>query len=395
MCLVVIVDDRATNRAIYSQLARSIGQDVEVVAFGDPEEALNWLAANRASLIVTDYDMPRIVGDEFISRFRSQPHSAGVPIMMVTVCDRRQLRLRALESGATDFLQAPVDHFEFLTRARNLLKLSRSVAAEAATATAPLGEARPVTAQPGQGDDFDDATRGLLERCAPAGYAFHVIEITPTAAAPDITPALRRHLRGADLAIGIDPLRYVLLQNHVAGPADSRALARRIIRARASFHGVAAFRIGSALPDAGGGGLSAAECLRDDRRALREVWRIEIDAPVLWALAPIVDLQTGALAGARLLKAGVPAQAEAEAMRAALSCAAQRSLSGSDFSRSAFGSAWATTAPNRSSRGWRRCWSRPAPGRHDSTSSSARGRPPRTRRAQAGSFRRSRLSVSG
>jgi len=330
MCLVVIVDDRATNRAIYSQLARSIGQDVEVVAFGDPEEALNWLSANRASLIVTDCDMPRIVGDEFISRFRSQPHSAGVPIMMVTVCDRRQLRLRALESGATDFLQAPVDHFEFLTRARNLLKLSRSVAAEAATATAPLAETRPVKAQPGQGDDFDDATRGLLERCAPAGYAFHVIEIAPTgAAAPDITAALRRHLRGADLAIRIDPLRYVLLQNHVAGPADSRALARRVIRARASFHGVAAFRIGSALPDAGAGGLSAAECLRDARRALREVWRIESDAPDLGALAPIVDLQTGALAGARLLKDGAPAQADAESLHAALACAAQRSLSGS------------------------------------------------------------------
>ncbi len=166
MCLVVIVDDRATNRAIYSQLARSIGQDVEVRAFGDPEEALNWLAANRASLIVTDYDMPRIVGDEFISRFHSQPHSAGVPIMMVKVCDRRQLRLRAQESGATDFLQVPVDHFEFLTRARNLLKLSRSVAAEAATATTPLAEARPVAAS-GQGDVLDDATRGLLERGAP------------------------------------------------------------------------------------------------------------------------------------------------------------------------------------------------------------------------------------
>lgn len=47
--------------------------------------------------------------------------------MMITVCDERRLRLRALESGATDFLRAPVDHYEFLTRARNLLKLSRSV----------------------------------------------------------------------------------------------------------------------------------------------------------------------------------------------------------------------------------------------------------------------------
>lgn len=31
--------------------------------------------------------------------------------------------MRALEAGATDFLNSPVDHQEFVTRARNLLKL--------------------------------------------------------------------------------------------------------------------------------------------------------------------------------------------------------------------------------------------------------------------------------
>lgn len=126
MSCIVILDDRATNRAIYSQLARSVGQDVSVTVFSDAAEALGWLQENRADLIVTDYEMPRIDGDEFITRFRALPGSARVPIMMITVCSQRQKRLRALESGATDFLRAPVDHCEFITRARNLLRLSRS-----------------------------------------------------------------------------------------------------------------------------------------------------------------------------------------------------------------------------------------------------------------------------
>ena len=115
MTLVVIVDDRATNRTIYSKLAQSIGEGVKVRAFGDPCDALVWLEGARPDLIVTDHDMPGIDGDEFISRFRALPQAAGVPIMMITVNDQRMLRLRALESGATDFLTTPIDHFEFLT----------------------------------------------------------------------------------------------------------------------------------------------------------------------------------------------------------------------------------------------------------------------------------------
>jgi CheY-like chemotaxis protein len=330
MCLVVIVDDRATNRAIYTQLARTIGQGVEVRAFGDPEEALTWLAANRVDLIVTDYEMPRIVGDEFISRFRSLPHSGGVPIMMVTIYDRRQLRLRALESGATDFLQAPIDHCEFLTRARNLLKLSRGAAAPV----------RPVEVQaPAEPDDqWDDETRRLLDRCGQGGYAFHFIEIAPADQSLDLTPAFTRHLRGDDLAIRIDPSRYVLLQGQVGGPPDARALARRVVRARSSFKGVAAFSIGTALPRAGEGAprQRAVECLREARRSAREAWRVEkASAPQeQWGLAPIVDLRTGALAGLQVMSDGSPACADdAEALRVALVCAADGRLSVDDSFR--------------------------------------------------------------
>jgi diguanylate cyclase (GGDEF)-like protein/PAS domain S-box-containing protein len=46
-----------------------------------------------------------------------------VPIIVITAYDDRAFRLEALEAGATDFVQTPIDHQEFVTRARNLLKI--------------------------------------------------------------------------------------------------------------------------------------------------------------------------------------------------------------------------------------------------------------------------------
>ncbi|MCI4677348.1 response regulator [Rhodoblastus acidophilus] len=307
MYSIVIVDDRATNRAIYTQLARSLGQDVTVQAFGDAASALDWLKANAADLIVTDYEMPRIDGDEFITRFRAQPGSARVPIMMITVCGQRQKRLRALESGATDFLRAPIDHCEFITRARNLLKLSRS-----AGDAAPAAEARP-----------EDEIRALLDRCGEGGFALHVIEIVPVGPAPDLSAILRAHVRECDAVARLDPLRYVLLQTGVAHRSDARALARRLLRARAAFGRIATLRAGAALPRAG---EDAAACLRAAIGSMREIWRADSPRPVAerWRLAPLVDLASGALVGAQLQDGAREAEfSDREALSVALSCAAR------------------------------------------------------------------------
>jgi diguanylate cyclase (GGDEF)-like protein/PAS domain S-box-containing protein len=125
MAQIIILDDRATNRKIFSKLAASIESGVTVRSFGDPGEALAWLEHNTPDLIVTDFKMPAMDGAEFIRRFRAQPNGAEIPIIVITVYEEREFRLRALEAGATDFLNSPVDHKEFITRARNLLKLRK------------------------------------------------------------------------------------------------------------------------------------------------------------------------------------------------------------------------------------------------------------------------------
>jgi CheY-like chemotaxis protein len=128
MPLILILDDRATNRSIYARLAGLIAEDVVVEAFEDPLDALEWLASSPVDLVITDYRMPSMDGAEFTRRLRSGAAGAAVadvPVVVVTAYDDRSFRLRAMEAGATDFLQSPVDHVEFVARARNLLALPR------------------------------------------------------------------------------------------------------------------------------------------------------------------------------------------------------------------------------------------------------------------------------
>lgn len=125
MSLIVIVDDRVSNRNIFAKLAASIEADLTVRTFSEPLSALEWMKDNRPDLIITDYKMPNLDGAQFIAEFRKRPACADIPIIVITVYEERSFRLRALEAGATDFLHSPVDHHEFVTRARNLLKLQR------------------------------------------------------------------------------------------------------------------------------------------------------------------------------------------------------------------------------------------------------------------------------
>ncbi|AXS38783.1 EAL domain-containing protein [Breoghania sp. L-A4] len=123
MSLIVIVDDQPTNRQIFTKIAASIDSAIEVKCFADPQLALDWLDDNTPDLLITDYNMPHMDGAEFISRLRQRPSLRDIPIIVITVFEDRAYRIAALDAGATDFLQSPVDHREFVTRARNLLKL--------------------------------------------------------------------------------------------------------------------------------------------------------------------------------------------------------------------------------------------------------------------------------
>lgn len=114
---VLIVDDRPTNLRIYAQFVSLMGEKYSAVTFTDPVEALAWLQDNQADLMVVDYRMPQMNGAEFIRKVRSMPGASEIPAIVITAHQDRECRLAALDAGATDFLQSPVSHVEFCSRA--------------------------------------------------------------------------------------------------------------------------------------------------------------------------------------------------------------------------------------------------------------------------------------
>ncbi len=125
MANVVIVDDQATDRGILDRLVRNVAADIDVYAFAGGGEALDWLRVNQPDMLLVDYRMPQMDGLEFIKALRDLPSCTGIPIIVITIVDDTELRYRALDAGATDFLTKPLDLQECEVRCRNLLMLRR------------------------------------------------------------------------------------------------------------------------------------------------------------------------------------------------------------------------------------------------------------------------------
>jgi signal transduction histidine kinase len=133
MATILILDDRNTNRKILAQLAASVEPGVTVRACASGDEGIAAAKAQAPDLVFSDFNMPGMNGAEFVSAFRKLNGCIDVPVIVVTAYEDREHRYRALEAGATDFLASPVDHHEFVVRARNLLALRRqSLARQAA-----------------------------------------------------------------------------------------------------------------------------------------------------------------------------------------------------------------------------------------------------------------------
>ncbi|MGI9134392.1 MAG: HD-GYP domain-containing protein [Rhodoferax sp.] len=117
---VLIVDDTEVNLILFSALVKKL-EHCEPHAFAMARDALAWAKEHIPDLVIVDYMMPDIDGLEFIRLLREIPGREAVSVVMITANDQRQLRYRALDLGANDFLTKPVDKIEFLARTRNML----------------------------------------------------------------------------------------------------------------------------------------------------------------------------------------------------------------------------------------------------------------------------------
>lgn len=104
---VVVVDDDEPNLKLYAAVVKRV-LDEDAVAFDNPLEALDRLNDLRPSLIVVDYQMPEMDGLAFIRQLRQKPGQSFTPVIMLTASGETELGQRAIEAGATLFLEKPI-----------------------------------------------------------------------------------------------------------------------------------------------------------------------------------------------------------------------------------------------------------------------------------------------
>ena len=97
--VILVVDDTADTRDLYSTYFESVGFTVITAADGD--EGIAAAAGQRPDVIIMDLSMPRMDGITAIRRLKEDPSSAGIPIILFTGYPVRALRDGALDAGAT------------------------------------------------------------------------------------------------------------------------------------------------------------------------------------------------------------------------------------------------------------------------------------------------------
>src|SRR5438132_2897601 len=111
---VLIIDDEAGIRESLQTLLELEGYDVETAATG--QQGLNRLSQRTFDLILLDLALPDRNGLDILAELRAQ--DPGVSVIMITAYGTVENAVRAMQSGAANFVQKPWDNEKLLADVR-------------------------------------------------------------------------------------------------------------------------------------------------------------------------------------------------------------------------------------------------------------------------------------
>ncbi len=166
---IMIVEDSETQALKLQHLLEQEGWDV--VRASTAEAALEELNRHRPGLIIADYHLPGIRGDELCRRIRMNAATRNIPILMLTVEEAGESERVGLDSGADDYLAKAVAPEILLLRVRALMRDSSSPSSTPAPQESYFRRARLLAI-----DDSPTYLENLAGNLADEGY-----EVTKTA----------------------------------------------------------------------------------------------------------------------------------------------------------------------------------------------------------------------
>jgi len=117
---LLIVDDQAANVLLLERILRTAGY-TSITSTNNAQEVYQLHKENNYDLILLDLHMPIMDGFQVMESLREIETSGYLPVLVITA--QHEEKLRALKSGARDFISKPFNLAEVLVRVQNLLEV--------------------------------------------------------------------------------------------------------------------------------------------------------------------------------------------------------------------------------------------------------------------------------
>ena len=103
---ILAVDDFSTMRRIIKTLLKQIGY-ANVVEADDGSTALEVLKNTKVDFIISDWNMPKMTGLEFLKAVRADERFRHIPFLMVTAEAEKANIVAAVQAGVSNYVVKP------------------------------------------------------------------------------------------------------------------------------------------------------------------------------------------------------------------------------------------------------------------------------------------------
>jgi two-component system chemotaxis response regulator CheY len=103
---ILIVDDFSTMRQIVKKSLRQLGFE-NITEAVDGSDALNKLKADEFKFIVSDWNMPNMMGIDLLKAVRSDDKLKALPFLMVTAEAQKENIIEAAKAGVSQYIIKP------------------------------------------------------------------------------------------------------------------------------------------------------------------------------------------------------------------------------------------------------------------------------------------------
>jgi len=154
---ILIADDATFIRDMIKKQLRDRIPGVEIFDAADGARALALFKQNDIDLILSDWEMPLMTGEEFLRNVRATANGTKIPFVMISSRGDRDHIVKAIQSGVSDYLSKPFTAEELLRKVYKQLK----VIGKLPTAAAPRAATQGIAAA-----SIDVLTAGRIEAVA-------------------------------------------------------------------------------------------------------------------------------------------------------------------------------------------------------------------------------------